>query len=207
MAMTFTVSGLGAQQARQAQQAQQTLHALQAPQAQSGTSQQAHPTAVSDAEILADFKAKVGEYDALRKSLAKKAPPLKKTDNPAEIASAEQTLAQQIRAARAGVKRGDIFTPATERLFRRLLNPAFKGDEGVENKTAIEEDAPPAAKIPFQVNADYPKDQPLSTAPPDLLLALPPLPDGVQYRIAGRHLLLYCTQGNLIIDYMLNAIP
>ena len=166
----------------------------------------AHITA-SDAKVLAEFKAKVDAYDALRKDLAKKTPPLKKTDDPAEITRAEKALAQQIKAARASAKPGDIFTPATQRVFKRLLNPTLKGDEGAENTIVLKEDRPPASKIPFEVNGDYPKDQPLSTVPPDLLRALPQLPEAVQYRFAGRHLLLYCTRGNLIVDYMLNAIP
>jgi hypothetical protein len=174
---------------------------------QSQQSRQGHAAASSDARILADFTARVQEYDALRKDLAKKAPPLKKTDDPAEIMLAEKALAQQIKAARAGARQGDLFTPATQRTFRRLLNPTFKGDEGVENKIVMKEDTPSPARIPFAVNAEYPKDQPLSTVPPDLLKALPPLPDAVQYRFAGKHLMLYCTRGNLIVDYMLNAIP
>jgi hypothetical protein len=161
----------------------------------------------ADAKLLAEFKAKVDAYDTLRKDLATKAPPLKKTDDPAEIAQAERALAQHIRVARANARPGDIFTPPTQRLFRRLLNPTLKGDEGVENKTVLKEDRPSAGKIPFKVNAEYPKEQPLSTVPPDLLRALPPLPEAVQYRFVGKHLLLYCTRGNLIVDYMLNAIP
>jgi hypothetical protein len=167
----------------------------------------AHAVTASEAKVLADFKARVDAYDQLRKDLAKKAPPLKKTDDPAEIALAEKALAQQIKAARASARPGDILTPATQRVFKRLLTPTVKGDEGVENTIVLKEDRPPAAKVPFQVNAAYPKDQPLSTVPPDLLKALPVLPEAVQYRFAGKHLLLYCTQGNLIVDYMLNAIP
>lgn len=165
------------------------------------------PVAAADAKVLAEFKAKVDAYDKLRKDLARKAPPLKKTDDPVEIGIAEKALAQQIKAARAGARPGDIFTPATQHVFKRLLTPTLKGDEGVENRIVLKEDRPPSGKIPFVVNTEYPKDQPLSTVPPDILKALPPLPDAVQYRFAGTHLLLYCTQGNLIIDYMLNAIP
>jgi hypothetical protein len=160
----------------------------------------------ADAKVLAEFKAKVDAYDALRKDLAKKAPPLKKADEPHEIAIAEKALAEQIKIARANAKPGDIFTPETQRVFKRLLSPTLKGDEGVENKTVLKEDRPPAAKIPLRVNGEYPKDQPLSTVPPDMLRALPPLPEAVQYRFAGKHLILYCTRGNLIVDYMLNAI-
>ncbi len=161
----------------------------------------------ADVKVLAEFTAKVEAYATLRKDLEKKAPPLKKTDDPAEITQAEKALAQQIRIARAGAKPGDIFTPETQRVFKRLLNPTLKGDEGVENTHVLKADRPPASKIPFQVNGEYPKDQPLSTVPPDLLKALPPLPENLQYRFAGKHLLLYCTRGNLIVDYMLNVIP
>jgi hypothetical protein len=161
----------------------------------------------ADAKILEDFKTRVDEYDELRKDLAKKTPPLKKTEDPNRIMVAEVVLAHQIRAARANAKPGDIFTPATQAMFRRLLNPTMKGDEGVENKEAIKDDNPPPSKIPFKVNAEYPKEQALSTVPPDLLKALPPLPEDLQYRFAGKHLLLYCARANLIVDYMLNAIP
>jgi|RhiMethySRZTD1v2_1073278.scaffolds.fasta_scaffold00291_29 hypothetical protein len=160
-----------------------------------------------DAKVLTEFKAKVEAYDTLRKDLQKKAPPLKKTDDPVEIAQAEKAFAQQVRVARANAKPGDIFTPDTQRVFKRLLNSTLKGDEGVENKHVLKEDRPPASKIPFEINGEYPKDQPLSTVPPDMLKVLPMLPENVQYRFVGKHLLLYCTRGNLIIDYMLNAIP
>lgn len=161
----------------------------------------------ADAKVLAQFKAKVDGYDALRKDLAKKAPPLKKADDPHEIAASEKALADQIRIVRANARPGDIFTAETQRLFRRLLSPTLKGDEGVENKQVLKEDRPPASKVPFRVNGEYPKDQPLSTVPPDLLQALPRLPEGLQYRFVGKHLILYDTRGNLIVDYMLNVIP
>jgi len=161
----------------------------------------------SDAGVLADFKAKVDAYNELRNDLEKKTPPLKKTDNPAEIALAEKAMAQQIRAARANGKPGDFFTSATRAMFRRLLNPTVKGEDGADNKAAIKEDGPAPKDVPFKVNGEYPKDEPLATMPPDVLKALPPLPENLQYRFVGKHLLLYCSRGNLIIDYMLNAIP
>jgi hypothetical protein len=160
-----------------------------------------------DAGVLADFKAKVDAYNELRKNLEKKAPPLKKTDDPAEIVLAEKALAQQIRAARANAKPGNIFTPATRAVFKRLLTPTVKGEDGADNKAAIKEDGPAPKDIPFTINGEYPKDEPMATMPPDVLKALPPLPENLQYRFVGKHLLLYCSHGNLIIDYMLNAIP
>ena len=161
-----------------------------------------------DAGLVSAFTEKVEAYNKLRRDLAKDSPKLKETNNPAEIAAAEKALAAKIRAARVNAKRGDIFTPATEAMFRRLIRPPLtKGPDAVENKEIIKEDAPKPSEVPFKVNGEYPKDAPLSTVPPDVLKALPPLPENLQYRIVGKHLILLCTQGNLIVDYMLNAIP
>jgi hypothetical protein len=160
-----------------------------------------------DAGVLADFKAKVDAYNELRKDLQKKVTPLKKTDDPSEIALAEKALAQQIRMARANAKPGDIFTPATRAMFRRLLSPTVKGEDGADNKAAIKDDSPAPKDIPFKINGEYPKDEPLATMPPDVLKALPPLPENLEFRFVAKHLLLYCSRGNLIVDYMLNAIP
>jgi hypothetical protein len=161
-----------------------------------------------DAGLVAAFTEKVEAYNKLRRDLAKDGAKLKETNNPAEIGAAEKTLAAKIRAARVNAKRGDIFTPATEAMFRRLIRPPLKkGPDAAENKETIKEDAPKPSEVPFKVNGEYPKEAPLSTVPPDVLKALPPLPENLQYRIVGKHLILLCTQGNLIVDYMLNAIP
>jgi hypothetical protein len=177
----------------------------------SGTAAQAQPQGTNvnpDAKQMADFRAKVDAYNKLRNDLAADGPKLKQTVDPTAIGDAEKVLAAKIRAARSSAKRGDIFTPATEAMFRRLLRPQVTGTaDAAENKTALKEDAPKPQEVPFKVNGEYPKEAPLSTVPPDVLKALPPLPENLQYRFVGRHLILYCTRGNLIVDYMLNAVP
>jgi hypothetical protein len=162
-----------------------------------------------DAGLIAEFRKKVDAYVKLRNDAAHAAPDLKKTDKPAEIATAEKSMSQIIRGARATAKRGDLFTPATQAMFRRMLKPPLNkgGGEGADNKAIIKDDAPEPKEVPFKVNADYPKEAPLSTVPPDVLLTLPQLPEDVQYRFVGKHLLLYDAKANLIIDFMLNAIP
>ena len=162
-----------------------------------------------DAKMLADFTTKVEAYNALRRDLAKKSVPLKEKSDPTAIQLAEKTLAANIRAARVNAKRGDIFTPATEAMFRRLLRPEVSGGgaEAADNKAIMKDDAPQPKEVPFKINGEYPEKAPLSTVPPDVLKALPPLPENLQYRFVGRHLLLYCSHGNLIVDYMLNALP
>ena len=163
----------------------------------------------SDAGLLADFKKRVDDYAKLREKAAAAAPvELQEKSKPADISSAEKSMAQRVRDARVGAKAGDIFTPATQAMFRRMLRPPLgKGADAADNKATIKEDAPAAKEVPFKVNAEYPKEVALSTVPPDVLLTLPPLPEDVQYRFAGKHLLLFDAKANIIIDFMLNAIP
>lgn len=166
------------------------------------------PKVNPDAGLIAAFTEKVNAYDKLRKDLAKDSPPLKETNNPSEIGNAEKSLAAKIRVARATAKQGDLFTPATEAMFKRLIRPPMvTGPDAKENKAIVKEDAPKPGEVPFKINGEYPKEVPQSTVPPDVLKALPPLPENLQYRIVGKHLILLCVHGNLIIDYMLNAIP
>ena len=162
-----------------------------------------------DAGMVADFKKRVDAYMKLRDEAERAAPvELEEKSNSAEIVTAEKSLAARVRAARATAKRGDVFTPATQAMFRRLLRPPLaKGTDAAENKAAIKEDAPAPKELPFKVNAAYPKDVPLSTVPPDVLAALPRLPEDIQYRFAGKHLILLDAKANLIIDFMLNAMP
>ena len=43
--------------------------------------------------------------------------------------------------------------------------------------------------------------------PPNMLVALPALPKDIEYRFIEKHLILRDARANLIIDYMVNAIP
>ena len=162
-----------------------------------------------DAGLIADFKKRVDDYVKLREKAEAAGPAdLQEKSKPAEITSAEKSMGQKVRVARQGAKPGDVFTPATQAMFRRLLRPPLtKGPDAADNKAIIKDDAPAARDVPFKVNAEYPKDVPLSTVPPDVLLSLPALPEDIQYRFAGKHLLLFDAKANLIVDYMLNAIP
>jgi hypothetical protein len=162
-----------------------------------------------DAGLVADFKKRVDEYVKLREKAVAAIPvDLQEKSKPAEINAAEKTLAQKVREARPAAKAGDIFTPATQASFRRLLRPPLaKGAEAADNKAIIKDDAPAAKEVPFKVNAEYPKKVPLSTVPPDVLLTLPTLPKDMEYRFAGKHLLLFDVKANIIVDFMLNAMP
>lgn len=161
-----------------------------------------------DAGLSADFRKRVDDYVKLRDKAENASPELKEKSQPAEITNAEKSIALHVRTARATAKRGDLFTPATQAMFRRMLRPALaKGSDAADNKAIIKDDAPEPKDVPFKVNAEYPKEVALSTVPPDVLAALPQLPEDVQYRFAGQHLILFDAKANLIIDFMSNAMP
>ena len=62
-------------------------------------------------------------------------------------------------------------------------------------------------KVPPAINTDYPTALPLATVPPGLLLKLPTLPDELEYRFLGRHLILRDIKANLIVDFIPDAVP
>ena len=155
-----------------------------------------------DARVLGDFKARVEQYDALRKKADDSAPPLKESNDAATIKDAQHGLAERIGAARVGVKQGVIFTPEIAAVFKRLLRPETKE---TKTKQALQEDKP--AVVSFKVNGPYPDKEPVTTMTPNLLAALPALPKDIEYRFIGKHLILRDARANLIIDYMTNAIP
>ena len=160
----------------------------------------------ADGAILQDFNARVKKYVELHKDAAKGSAKLKETENPAEIVKAQETLAARIRTMRSHAKQGDIFTVEIRNKFRQLLAPELKGEDGRDAKAVMKEDAPNPASIPFKVNAKYPEGAPLPSVPANLLLNLPTLPEPLEYRIIGKHLVLLDTGANIIVDYMTNAI-
>ena len=161
------------------------------------------PAVNPDAQVLQEFKARVDKYVELRNKADKNnsAPPIKKTDDPAELRSAQQALAERIGAARTPAKQGEIFTPEITARFRKLLRPEVN-ETGT--KATIKDDNPGA--IPFKVNGPYPSKEPLSTVPPNVLASLPPLPKDIEYRFVNKHLILRDARANLVIDYIPNAL-
>jgi hypothetical protein len=164
------------------------------------------PAVNQDAKVMADFKARVEKYAELHKDLAK-GPAKQKDETSAEQVNAQKdALAAKIQSARAGARHGEIFTPDVRQAFRRLLAPELKGEDGRDAKAVLKDDAPAPGTVPFKVNAKYPESQPKPTMPVNLLQKLPTLPEPLEYRVVGQHLLLIDTAADLIVDYALNVV-
>ena len=149
---------------------------------------------------VTDFNTRVWSYFELRSELEKGLPPRTVTDDVAEIRRAVRALANRIRVARAEAKQGDIFTPTISAEFRKALLLEMN----INTWAAIMDDNP--GEFSVQINDSYPEGKPLSTVPPNILALLPTLPDDIQYRFLGRHLILYDTRASLILDRIPYAI-
>src|SRR4051812_42196665 len=153
---------------------------------------------------LKQFQQTIASYTTLRDSQGKITS--RSTDAPGQIAYQRHELADRMRQARSGAKEGDVFTPPVADLFRRRLQEAFTGPQGKQIRTSLKH-AEPVRGIRLAVNDSYPQKLPLQSTPPSLLLNLPPVSKGLQYRIVGRDLVLLDINTNLVIDFLRNAIP
>ena len=162
-----------------------------------------------DALVLKEFNEQIAKYVELHKNTLKDLPKLKRTTDPAKINASEEALALALRQARPQARAGDIFFPDARELFLRLIRSELKGAEGSAGRAAIKEGNPKSEGSPVRLgaNAVYPDGAPLSLVPPALLLKLPQLPKELDYRFVGRHLILRDTAANIIVDYILNAVP
>ncbi len=151
-------------------------------------------------DIAIDFTALVWSYLELRSELEKGLPTLTVTDDPAETRRVERALAQRIRLARAEAKQGDLFTPTISIAFRKALLLEMDASTWA----AIMDDNP--GEFPAQINGTYREGKPFSTVPPNILAALPRLPDDIEYRFLGRHLILLDTKASVILDRIPYAI-
>jgi hypothetical protein len=201
LALAMFTSACGGASALDREPTTATEAALQEGERKTSTDPGVNP----DAAAMADFKRRVDGYAELHRKLAKGDAEPEKNSTPTGINAAKTALAAKMKAARADAKQGDIFSPSIRPVFRRLLAPELKGEDGRDAKAVLKDDAPAPGSVPFKVNAKYPENQPRPSVPANLLLTLPSLPEPLEYRIVGQHLLILDTTSDLIVDYMLNV--
>jgi hypothetical protein len=150
-------------------------------------------------DLATEFITRVSSYFELRRELEQGLPLVTVAANPAENSRAVLALATAVRKARRGTKEGDIFTPAVSVELKRAL----RAEMNASSWAAITDDNPGAS--PTRINSSYPDRKRVSTLSPNILAILPPLPENIEYRFLGRHLILLDTRASLIIDRMPNA--
>ena len=160
--------------------------------------------AEEEREALRHFQEEVAEYaDLHARQLAKL--------GTRESVATQEALARAIEANRAKARRGDVFQPEVQPLFRRLIAEQLNGPDALDARKAVIEGNPgleeESVPIMVRVNAGYPLDAPRSTVPPSVLATLPPLPACLHYRFVERDLILVDSVAQLIVDILPAAAP
>jgi hypothetical protein len=162
-------------------------------------------TAVNpQAAAIVDFQQRLNGYLKLREELSRRLKPLSPTANAAELAARQEALAATLRAARKSARQGDLIVPAVAaQIAETVADDVHLRDAGIKRATFQEV---PNAPRPV-INRLYPTDSALPTVPPLLLRKLPQLPDNLQYRFFGRHIVLLDGDTQIIVDYIPDVLP
>lgn len=159
------------------------------------------PRVNANAAVITDFMKRVDGYVAQHRKLEDTLPKLSKQTDPKEIDTHQRALAKLILEGRTTARQGDLLTPAMQRVIRTLLRPIFAGKEGRQIKDEIL-DKEYKGTVKLAVDARYPDEVPISTVPPQVLKALPHLPDELEYRFIQNSLILFDNHAHLIVDFM-----
>ncbi|MGH9795444.1 MAG: hypothetical protein ACRD5G_11785 [Candidatus Acidiferrales bacterium] len=158
-----------------------------------------------------EFQGRVNAYLDLRKQVQEADPRIKDKATPEEIAKHRASMGAAIAKARSGAKQGDIFSPPIAAHIRAVVRDHLRGRAGAGAREKAKEGNPTVEGSPepviLKVNALYPDSAPVSSVPPLLLRKLPALPEELQYRFVGRHLILLDATASIIVDYMRNVMP
>ena len=153
--------------------------------------------------LVDDFLDRAKKYVDLRKKLEGSSP--KSADTPQVITARQHELGDKLRVARAGARQGEIFTPEIARYFRHQCKESLEGKKGRQILRSLLSAEP--LTIELQVNVSYPENVPLQSMPASLLRRLPQLPEGLEYRLLNRELVLRDAEANFIVDYIPDALP
>ena len=179
------------------------ISALVLPAAFTSVAQAPPEPGSDDAKLVAQFEQQAKQYLDWRENTVGKAP--SPARSPEKIVAARHELANKVRVARAGAKQGEVFSPEIADYFRRQITATFNGRHGKQIRSSLRHSEPTAMQL--QINESYPEKVALQSTPATLLLNLPELPKGLEYRILGRELVLRDSDANIIVDYIPKALP
>lgn len=150
------------------------------------------------------FLDRLQEYQKFHDNVEKMVPPLTQTSEPAEIADREAALGAMLIKQRPDAKEGDFFIEEYRPYLIKIIRDDFAKRPAADRRALLIEFP---RDVPVRTNMIYPPALPLATFPANLLKALPELPEGLEYRIVGEHLILRDVTGNVIVDVLRNVFP
>jgi hypothetical protein len=152
------------------------------------------------------FDQRVVAYAQLHRRIDAGFAPLAPSDDLQLLAWRRASVAAAITAERRNAQQGDIFDARVAAAVRDVITNALIGVDLELMLADLYEDCDVPADYRPQVNAAYP-DSASHAMPPVLLAALPRLPEGIQYRLINRDLMLWDANADVIVDVLPDALP
>jgi hypothetical protein len=148
--------------------------------------------------VMTEFLERVADYVELRREVVAGVDGPIYCSDPEELTRQAAQRAAAIRDARPLATEGNIFTPPTAAYFRARIAHAV--GIGAFDVTTAPDD------VVLEVHALLPWG---AGKPPSSRLTglLPPLPQELEYRFVGRHLVLLDVEANLVVDVLREAVP
>ena len=103
-------------------------------------------TVNADAKTVAAFTTRITDYLDIHNKFESTLPKLPNDATPAQMDRHQRLFGPLVQKARAGAKRGDIFTPDMEALLRRVTRQAFSGRDGKQMIGSIMDENPVGIK-------------------------------------------------------------
>lgn len=192
----FAVSGCERTPREEAPVTAKTAPETVAPQATIGTPGES---------VVSEFNRRVEDYVAVREQLTDSMKKPGDRATPKELDAYQRALGALMAKARVDAKAGDIFVPEMQTFVRGLIRRVLSEPDGKRIRASLMDENPTGATAKIEVNGRYPDAVPMSTMPPDILAALPKLPDDIEYRFVGNRLILLDIETHLIVDFVDNT--
>ena len=171
-----------------------------------GTAASVQTPAVPEA-VASEFATRVQRYMAAHQDAMAASPAAADRAAPEAVIARRARLNERIRTARKDTKPGEILFPD----LVAAITPIFRSDRfsitGRQATAMGRETERPPDNVPVpQVNQEFPKEYGLVSPPATILVQLPELPDALEYRLIGPHLVLRDIDANLIVDVAPNVL-
>jgi hypothetical protein len=164
-------------------------------------------TEADDVAALAMFDRGITSYLEVHRRLDAGLMSLWFPADPEANAVASSRLADAIRFERSDAARGDVFTPEVADLFRLRLALARDTGDRIEADLAVARDEEADLFVSLPDVNDRVTWATGSRTDETVDRVLPVLPLELEYRLAGRALVLVDVTANLVIDVLVDAVP
>jgi len=160
----------------------------------------------------ADLERRLQAYEQsskpLREQAVKEIPEGKTPEEQAKVLERRRAmLAMSLRALRAHASPGDLLTLSGSDYIRARLAAAFGGPGVGTIRDALEEQNDPSIYKTPSARIDLNLALNIPAVPAVLLDDLPPLTDSIEYRFAGRTLVLADKDAGVVLDFIPGAFP